>query len=579
MKKLFYLSGSQNLCRGPGFIILKRLAKNTKSIFFFAVLILLLFCSNIFPQQIKVKASLNNTLRYGSGTEILGGTESSKEYFENLSDARLSVNDIVFGMRYEISEPIEYGSDFKGIRKRYVEYNGSDILNLRAGDFWEVIGRGLSLNTFEQRQLAYDTGIDGIRIIFKEAFGKTNPVKIKTEILGGNLEYSDFLKPERIEKYKLRDVNFEISPLKFINIGANYVYANGEIPSGNAITKIKAYIPEFYASLNLKDIQVYTSYAHKHTNTEANELYPVNLSAKGDGFYSSFSYSKPGLGITLEYKNYRFDLTTPDNQSDERPTKMLPFQNPPTAVKEHTTTLTSRTPHVVDFNDEVGGQIEIMWAVNDNLFLTFNGSIASRHYSFYDADTSSKIKFKANERKLDFIPSFDESFSPYREFSAECEYYFSEKVFLKAGAYYQYAVLYNDIFPGASDKKALITFPLEFRYNFPGGYTLKFLFENQWADYTLRNPDDQKFTNHFTALSLSKSPEFTITLSSEFTSDELDISGKKFWIEAEASYNINRSNVVTVSYGSERGGLKCTSGICRYVNPFDGFRLTVQSIF
>jgi hypothetical protein len=553
--------------------------KNIKLIFFLTVLISTLFSSNIFPQQIKVKASLNNTLRYGSGTEILGGTESSKEYFENLSDARLSVNDIVFGMRYEISQPIEYGKDFKGIRKRYVEYNGSDILNIRAGDFWEVIGRGLSLNTFEQRQLAYDTGIDGVRIIFKEAFGKTNPVKVKAEILGGNLEYSDFLKPERTEKYKLRDINFEISPLKFFNTGANYVYADGEIPSGNVITKIKAYIPELYAGLNLKDIQVYTSYAHKHTNTEANQLYPVNLSAKGDGFYSSLSYSKPGLGITIEYKNYRFDLTTPDNQSDERPTKMLPFQNPPTAVKEHTTTLTSRTPHVVDFNDEVGGQLDIFWAVKDNLFLIFNGSIASRHYSFYDADTSSKIKFKANDRKYDFIPSLDDSFSPYTEMSAEFEYYFSEKVFLKGGAYYQYAVLYNDIFPDASDKRTLLTFPLEFRYNFPGDYTLKFLFENQWADYSLRNPDDQKFTNHFTALSLSKSPDLTITLSSEFTSDELDISGKKFWIEAEASYNINRSNVVTVSYGSERGGLKCTSGICRYVNPFDGFRLTVQSIF
>ncbi len=67
--------------------------------------------------NLNAKASLNNLFRYGSGKEIINGLENSKEYFENISDARLQVNDIVFGMRYEISDPIEYGSDFKGIKK------------------------------------------------------------------------------------------------------------------------------------------------------------------------------------------------------------------------------------------------------------------------------------------------------------------------------------------------------------------------------------------------------------------------------------------------------------------------------
>ncbi len=138
-----------------------------------------------------------------------------------------------------------------------------------------------------------------------------NPVKIKSEILGGNIEYRDFLKPDRIETYKVRDFNFEISPLKFLNIGTNYVYSTGSIPSGNVVTQIKTYIPEIFASFNLPDFQVYSSYAHKHTNTDANELYPFNLSANGDAFYSSLSFTKPGFGITFEYKNYRFDITTP----------------------------------------------------------------------------------------------------------------------------------------------------------------------------------------------------------------------------------------------------------------------------
>lgn len=527
----------------------------------------------------NIKASLNNIFRYGNGKEILNGKENRKEYLENIGDARLQVNDIIFGMRYEISDPIEYGSDFKGIRKRFIEYKGTEVLNLRAGDFWEVIGRGLSLNTFEQRQLFFDTGIDGVRVIFKKNFGDKNTVKVKSEIIGGDIEYRDFLNPDRVESYKVRDFNFEISPFKFLNAGVNYVYSTGSIPSGNVETQIKAYIPEFFAGINLPNIQIYSSYAHKHTNTDANALYPVKLSADGDALYSSISYTRPGLGITFEYKNYRFDITTPDNQSTERPTKMLPFQNPPTAVKEHTTTLTSRTPHVVDFNDEVGGQVEIMWAPKDNITFVINGSIASRHYSFTDIDTGSRIIFKANERKNNFFPSLDDAFSPFWEASIESEYYLSDKIFLKSGLYKQYGVLFNDIFPNGSDKKTLVTIPVEIRYTIKKGYTLKFLFENQWADYTLRNPEYRDFTNQFAAVSLSKSPNLSLTLSSEFTNDKLEPTGKKNWVEAEVSYNVNSSNVIIASYGSERGGLKCTSGICRYVNPFNGFRLTIQSKF
>jgi hypothetical protein len=536
--------------------------------------------SNAFSQiSPNIKASLNNIFRYGNGKESLNGKDNAKEYFENIGDARLQINDIVFGIRYEISDPIEYGSDFKGIRKRFIEYKGSDVLNVRAGDFWEVMGRGLSLNTFEQRQLFFDTGIDGVRVIFKKTIGEKNPIKIKSEILGGNIEYRDFLNPDRVESYKIRDFNFEISPFKFLNVGTNYVYSTGSIPSGNIVTQIKAYIPEFFASINLPEFQLYSSYAHKNTNTDANVLYPFNLSADGDAFYGSVSYTKPGLGITFEYKNYRFDITTPDNQSNERPTKMLPFQNPPTAVKEHTTTLTSRTPHVVDFNDEVGGQVEIMWTPKDNIFLILNGSIASKHYSFIDIDTGSRVIFKANERNNNFIPSLNDAFSPYWEVSLESEYYLSDKIFLKSGLYKQYGVLYNDIFPNGSDKKSLVTIPLEMRYTVKKDYTLKFIFENQWANYSLRTPDYQNFTNQFAAISLSKSPNFSFTLSSEFTSDKLEPTGKSNWVEAEVSYNVNSSNVVIASYGSERGGLKCTSGICRYVNPFNGFRLTIQSKF
>ena len=546
---------------------------------FFLLLLVLLFAGSFttdIHSQIKlnVKASLNNTFRYGSGTEFLNGQDVTKEYLENLSDARLSVNDIVFGLRYEISDPIEFGRNFKGIRKRYVEYVGSDVISVRGGNFYEVIGRGMTLNTFEQRPLAYDTDIDGARIIFKQTFGEKKPIKIKAEILGGDIEFVDYPNTDRVETYKIRDANFEITPIKFLTLGGNYVNAKGSIPSGNVTTNIIADIPEAFLNFNYSGLQIFSSYAHKHTITDPNTRYPVSLSADGDALYSSASYSTAGWGITLEYKNYRFDVTNPNNQSNERPTKMLPFQNPPTVVKEHTSTLISRNPHVVDFNDEVGAQLEVNYVPNEDLTFLFNASIASKHYEYLYNDTTDL--YTRIDRSDDFIPAFDNEFNPFWELYLESEYYFSKKVYGRLALSRQSSITFT--YPRSVEQVFATTIPLEFKYTFMKDITAKLIFEQQWMNNSIRI-DEKDYMNQFVALSFIKSPELTLTLNAEFTNDDEEPSGKKSWIQGEISYNINSANMVTASYGSERGGLRCTSGICRYVNPFNGFRITIQSKF
>ncbi len=143
----------------------------TKKLFVFAFLTIWTQIS--FAQiNLNVDAAVSNLLRYGNGFEYTGSNKNPKEYFENLTDVRLNVNGVVFGLRYEISDPIEYGLNFKGIRKRYIEYKHETGISLRAGDFWDIISRGLSLNVFEDRALGYDTGIDGVRAAYQRTFGK-----------------------------------------------------------------------------------------------------------------------------------------------------------------------------------------------------------------------------------------------------------------------------------------------------------------------------------------------------------------------------------------------------------------------
>jgi len=67
------------------------------------LLIFLLCCSVSYSQieipKLKIDASLNNLLRYGNGYEYSGSTKYPKEYFENLTDVRVNINDLIIGVR------------------------------------------------------------------------------------------------------------------------------------------------------------------------------------------------------------------------------------------------------------------------------------------------------------------------------------------------------------------------------------------------------------------------------------------------------------------------------------------------
>lgn len=526
--------------------------------------------------KINVDASVKNTLRYGSGYEYSGPNKISKEYFEDWADARIKIKDIVFGFRYEVSDPIEYGLNFKGIRKRFIEYNNDIGVSLRAGDFWETVSHGLSLNVFEDRTIVYDTGIDGIRLTYKNTFGKKNPVKLKAQIIGGDLTYSDNIIPSRIEKYKIRNVNFEFSPVKPLTIGGGYVYSEGNIPSGENSTDIKADIPEVNLNFNYKSIQFYSAYVHKNVRTVPNTSYPVAISAPGDALYSSLSLNKGAWGITLEYKNYRFDVTAPDNRDPNRPTKMLPFQNPPTAERIHTSTLISRNPHAVNFNDEVGGQVDILFVPSDKLTLNLNGSIASRHYDYNSIISPRGVTYERIDRSSSFLPSLKDEFSPFWESFIEAEYIHNDKIQTKLAFGRQMEVTYENE-TKRSEKIMITTIPLEIKYSINKEYALKLNFEQQWGNNSIRT--ETSYMNQFVSLNLTRSPSLGVTVSAEFTDDNEEPTGLKSWYIGEVLYKINQSHSISLSYGRERGGLKCTNGICRYVNPFEGFRLMVQNLF
>jgi len=541
---------------------------------------LLVVCFLFLPVEIlaqlklNVNASATNLFRWGKGRQITIQDTTTKEYLEETADVRLFVNDFLFGLRYEFDDPIEYGTSLKGISRRFVEFNKDQFL-VRAGNYYELFEKGLTLNAFENRPLGFNTQLDGLKLRYSNQWKN---IKFDGTIVGGDLNYTDYLVPDRVEGYSIRAGNFNFSPFMFVSAGASYLYARGLIPSGSYVTKITAEIAEGNIGLRYKGFDLFVSYANKKTITEPNVLYPVSRAPRGDGLYGMVSYTRAGFGSVLEYKNYRFDLVTPDERSNTRPTKALPFQQPPTLIKEHTSTLLSRYPHIVDFNDEVGYQLESFYSPTEKLTFNLNVSQASRHYDYQDVDTTALTRYQRISRKWDFLPTLEDAMSPFWEIYLEAEYYYSQSLKFKLGVARQTSILYNIIDPRNSEKIRTFTIPIEVKYDFLRNYSVKFNAEVQRVFNSIRS-DQKSFWNTLIALTISRSPDMGITAYFEFSNDQEDASGRKFWPQVEAIYKISGANTVQFGYGRERGGLKCSSGICRYVSPFSGFRVTVINNF
>ncbi len=531
----------------------------------------LLTASKVYSQtDLGIKVSASNLFRYGNGEQnsVLGSTD--KTYLEELGEARIFIKNFTLGVRYEFDDPIEFGTGTKGISRRYLEFK-KDEFDVTAGNSYELFGKGLTLNSFENRGLGYNLQIDGLNMKYKKSFKN---VKLDGTIVAGDITYHDYLDTSRVEKYGIRAVNFNVSPFKQITVGGSYLYSNGDLPLANIRSTIHTEIFEGDFSLNIKSLDFYAAYANKVTITDPNTIITQSQAPRGDGAYGYATYTRKGFGITVDYKNYRFNLVRPDERSATSLTKPLPFQVPPSCIKEPSYTLLSRYPHQVDFGDEVGLQTEIFYTPKDNLTLNFNASLTSRHYDYVNISQTGLPVFKRIERSSAFLPSTNAALSPYWEVFLEAEYYYTKNLKIKVAAARQYSNIYNIYDPSTSDITKTTTLPVEVTYNFSKIYSVNVDAEQQQVYNSVRI-GDKNYYNEYISIGISRSPSITLTGNFEISNDNEDPSGKKHWFSGEISYKFTSANTAILSYGSERGGLKCSGGICRYVLPFSGFRLTI----
>lgn len=527
------------------------------------ILLALLFQIVLYAQ---ITPSASNYLRYGNGTQQIGELGKTLEYTENVFDFRLGLPESInIGFRYLYDKPPEVGPEFNGIKRRFIEYQNSGFY-VRAGHSSEIYGKGLALNLFEDRGLAFNTWLDGVKMSYtKDAFSAS--------LIAGTIDFRDSVNVTRHEIYDIKGGNFNYEISEAFSVGASFVRTDGEIPQGNVKKNILSEIPELYFTFSGEKFELFLNWARLWINNKDDKI-----ASDGYGVYGSFSWFDEGFGLTLDYKDYRFNIEDPFRRFDEtRTTKIFPFQNPPIVMKEHSYTLLSRPLHEVDFNDETGFQLELYYLLTDDLNLTFNASVASRH-NFFKYDPS-QFSFVEETRETNFLPSLDDKYSPYYEMFLEGEYNVDFNTTLNLGVAYRNKVLYNE-FTGdiGTHKISSVVIPAAANFQVNEDLVSQIKYQLEFRDDNF-NIKQEKFYNQHIDFLMTIKQKLSLTVRYEFTDNDFDVSGRKDWLAFETGYRINSGNVLTLTYGRERGGLVCANGVCRYVLPFKGFRFSLQTIF
>ena len=495
-----------------------------------------------------------NEARYRRGYPFGQKGGVSQSYFENSFEFNAGYSNYRFYLRQRYLLPSEFGVRQTGLEsfdKRYLEYR-TDQLTVHGGSFYRIWGTGLMFGTAERQELNFDNGLEGL--LLESSFNRFEASFFKgarSDTLGGFIESAEggWL------TYR--------APLG-IALGTGVVYLE-ESALHPAVDR-RGY------EITAQTGPVGMSLTYSADIPAHSENFPSGFGGYPHGLYGSLSFGGFNWGAVLEYKNYR--LLVEDPYSDT-PQPLL--QDPPTARPEATMTLLDRIPRVVKpYSDDVGFQLDLT---------------ASRE--FWSFHTNLNLGSELGSERI--LPSVRSDQSKYRGvfLSADRNDLEGNRLMLEGGYLEEIQVVppvYRDqtYWYRRSGVGAEYGLPIMAAYSASAEMQLmwfKQLQEIPLPDGSRERSTFNEYRDELLQLSVSHSPDWSLTLAAMRSGDRNERGGlkwddnRRYWPYAELMVNVVEGHQVRLMGGHERGGLRCSGGLCRWVNPFQGVKVTVTSQF
>lgn len=416
-----------------------------------------------------------------------------------------------------------------------------DVTRVTLGHYSVTLGKGLSLRAYREDELEYDHTLTG-------AYARVSPIsQLEMAILSGTNTWAD---PTTIEKDNVQGAELIIRPIQQVMLGGSF----GRVRSLDQLTNYHTYnqIPSVFLGANIWKFAIYGEVSmpensYIQTTYEGEPGGPQKMGQmrvtdkSGHGQYGSLQFSHPGIGVSLQYKDYL--------KQDGK------YTNPPPCT--HTgTSLNSGA-------DEKGYMGEL--TVSPMMVIQITGGYATAENSdeLLPADLNqywAGTQFTGIENMVlnaDFVhdklflqvleTNWNKDISDTPSISADIVV--ADDHTISVGAAYE---MHNNSMQ-MELPEGLMVYTAKYYYARPSiGYAYK-----SRVYLTL----DYETSDHTEEIATGTPIEDTS------------------WMFGKVRYVITDQHSLTVGYGSRRGGKVCSGGMCMQESPFEGLLVGLVSYF
>lgn len=310
---------------------------------------LIIFCLlgnfSVVAAQIRFSGNMHNEYSRNGSDDVKRQTAGRRNFFDNWTEGNWDFRRWRLSLRLEMhNAPPVYAPDQSIISAtlghRFLEYNAGHF-NLHVGNFYGLLGRGLTLRFYENRPLRHDNRLDGFKLEYFRA--RLDFKALAAQPINRENQRQDFFQAAELK----------LKPFQPFHFG-------GTVVSTRPAEQRRINWGSFFSELNVKFGSLYVEYASEDNPLAAQD---------GEALYLNSNLFIGPFSLAAEFKDYdRFEQF-----------EGAFFNNPPLVAREHLYALLNRRQLIQDADDERGFLIEASYPFFKDGIATVNYNVTRNH--------------------------------------------------------------------------------------------------------------------------------------------------------------------------------------------------------